>query len=1083
MTPSSDISATYAVGSSTHGYQVQLRTDKITIDQDLDSTKPSILIYAETVAIQSHITLEAIETELGPSVPRNLLICCKSLILGPDQVCINVCGKSQHQAITNQTGADGENGGSITLCVESLEHNQLGHIGDDNKNHGLFLNAWGGEGGMGADMVEEGQAGKDGGNGGNGGTVKIFYGNGALTALKVLRQDPPPKESWAAKARRLQNTLLAGLDDVYKAHSFEPTNLNTLSNTVSDYRDLFTACSALQTSLTALLSLQPPVPASLKTGGSNLLVELQKIILSATGPSDGATIRSQAEDLAQGIDAFIQSGLSTSADELVSRINESMSTFNAQPDTQLDNELAAVERDCSAMVANMDTRARDHTVNVSKGHGGRAGSGDINVPPGKRGIDGSDGNVFVTDLQFSGSPEDLKIDEVIAQPDQCQMLLNTADNSFIKGDDSSRTLAAGLYSHLTDRLAFVPALMDEGKEETALYQAYATAEENGLTVSTFTQLQSIYQQAGARLGLILSGRDLFGHDEYWVPRLSYQYFDDRFTELSAHLKDAEQIFSEYEDALKNSRSTKSFLADSISVADTRAKNAEAQIAMLTDENGPMNTSKFQIGSFTPILKKKRSEIKGEVATIISDIQHSLNMDPAHFLDALSAIAMAPEKLNIEVQVFQAGMKTMTEAHSIKGEDVNTKYVVSQITQCGDTIQSLQEGYRTLSDGLIEVDDPGAAKLLMAENDLENLVTEFQSAIPEKHRDTLIKSLNEYVSYIKQRNNAVMTYNACIHLLYQAEKDKSYYTAQGQDLKSKKKEIDPTLPAVTFWLKKSLNDLRLGCLRVLNYGGHALRFWGLVDIPLGFQGDGTFPDSVQINRYKDQLDNNKETGLNELSDPTMMIPGDHSNPKRGVFYKLTDGERNVLLDGLKDPDAPGYNIYQVVLQNIVPAYRTSVVDTNPFANCANVRIHQVRVWLPKARVTQPDGIPKLRVDFVQYGDETVVPTQWAPKDRPVSITCRHASVGGWSTYNTTGIDSLDDITKATDMDVQDLAQGCFTNKSKMSAELLAPIGPFATWEITIYGRNHESVNFDQVDDVWVEFWVTAMKFKDRPNAKT
>ncbi|GAD91547.1 predicted protein [Paecilomyces variotii No. 5] len=1081
MTPSNDISAAYAVGNSTHGYQVQLRTDQITIDHDLESTKPGILIYAETVVIASDITLEAITTELGASVPRNLLICCNSLILGDDRISVNVYGKSQHQAISNQTGADGENGGSITLCVESLEHNQLGHIGDDNKNHGLFLNAWGGEGGMGADMVEEGQAGKDGGNGGNGGTVKIFYGNGAVAAIKVLRQDPPPKEPWAAKARRLQNTLLPGLDEVYKAHAFEPTNLNALSNTVSDYIDLFTACSALQTRLTTMLSLQRPLPAQLKTAGSTLLVELQTMLLSATGPSDSATIRSQAEDLVKDIDTFIQSGLSKSADELVSRINESMSTFNAQPDMQLDNELAAVERDCSTMVANMRTRAKDHSVN--SGHGGRPGNGDINVPPGKRGVDGSNGNVFVTELQFSGSAEDLQIDEVIAQPDECQMLLNMADNSFIKGDDSSRILAAGLYSRLTDRLAFVPALMDEGNEETPLYQAYATAEENGLTVNTFTQLQSIYQQAGASLGLILAGRDIFGHDEYWVPRLSYQYFDDRYTELSAHLKEAEEKFSEYEDALNNSRSTKSFLEDSISVADTRAKDAEAQIAMLTDENGPMNTSEFQIGSFTPMLKNKRSEIKAEVAAIISDIQHSLNMDPGHFLDALSAIAIAPEKLNIGVQLLQSGMKTMTEAHSITGEDVNTKYVVSRVAQCGDTIQSLEEGYNTLSDGSIEVDDPGAAKLLMAENDLETLVTEFQSAIPQKDRDTLIKSLNEYISYIKQRNDAVMTYNACIHLLYQAEKDNDYYTAQGKDLKSKKETIDPTLPAITFWLKKSLNDLRLGCLRVLNYGGHALRFWGLVDIPLGFQGDGTFPDSIQINRYKDQLADNKETGLNELSDPTMMIPGDDSNPKRGVFYKLTGGERNVLLEGIKDPDAPGHQIYQVVLQNIVPAYRTSAVDTNPFANCANVRIHQVRVWLPKARVTQPDGIPKLRVDFVQYGDETIVPTQWAPKDRPLSIACRHASVGGWSTYNTTGIDSLDDITKATDMDVQDLAQGCFTNKSKMSAELMAPIGPFATWEITIYGRNHQSVNFDHVDDVWVEFWVTAMKFKDRPDVKS
>jgi hypothetical protein len=142
------------------------------------------------------------------------------------------------------------------------------------------------------------------------------------------------------------------------------------------------------------------------------------------------------------------------------------------------------------------------------------------------------------------------------------------------------------------------------------------------------------------------------------------------------------------------------------------------------------------------------------------------------------------------------------------------------------LNSLQEAYLTRKDGTIDIDDPGALKILALQSDVDNWLDKFQNAIPSSLRDKIKTDMDDYVQLVQKRNQAVVALNTTIQVLYQAEKDLAYYTQQHKDLGQQLLSIDTKLPAICFWLKKSRNDMKLLILQTLNYASRALRFWCL-----------------------------------------------------------------------------------------------------------------------------------------------------------------------------------------------------------------------------------------------------------------
>jgi hypothetical protein len=203
---------------------------------------------------------------------------------------------------------------------------------------------------------------------------------------------------------------------------------------------------------------------------------------------------------------------------------------------------------------------------------------------------------------------------------------------------------------------------------------------------------------------------------------------------------------------------------------------------------------------------------------------------------------------------------------------------------------------------------------------------------------------------------------------------------------------------------------------------------------------------------------------------------NSSSSIGTFYELTPDELFALQTPVIDP-GNGKNVYSVVLQNFTPVTRSTSSDDSPFAGHADIRLTQVRLWLPKIIVQPNKNDPLQRklltVGIDQYGDETFV--------TPIGdnmLTFVHDPISLQWQYDTNGINTGSDIAKAGGLVREDVLADCYTSgpvDGVAGEKLNAAIGPFATWQITIEENLNPGLNLDAVMEVYFEFWGNSVKF--------
>jgi hypothetical protein len=284
-------------------------------------------------------------------------------------------------------------------------------------------------------------------------------------------------------------------------------------------------------------------------------------------------------------------------------------------------------------------------TDYKSGTGGVGGASfGPNPRSGTRGQFGKLGTLSFKELVFDGRPDDLDVLMAFAFPDQCQMLLNKANNLFFQNTPQSKHDASVFYGRLIKRLSFWPALSaaqssdNPPTPESALAKSYDRLEYVlQVTKSASDQLQSIYSQAKSFNNQIITGNDMFGHNALWVPRLNYDYY-------AGEIKDFLDTLKSVEDAYKNALNVKASLTDIASgqnAAASGVQRAQDRISLLTSDNGPLTSSADTIARYTPLLKSKVQEVKAKMEKVQSDIQAKLNLDPLDILSGLSMVAMAP----------------------------------------------------------------------------------------------------------------------------------------------------------------------------------------------------------------------------------------------------------------------------------------------------------------------------------------------------------------------------------------------------------------------------------------------------------
>lgn len=421
--------------------------------------------------------------------------------------------------------------------------------------------------------------------------------------------------------------------------------------------------------------------------------------------------------------------------------------------------------------------------------------------------------------------------------------------------------------------------------------------------------------------------------------------------------------------------------------------------------------------------------------------------------------MAPSKLNVVAQVASTAYKAWTTVKDDKGMDIDKNNIISQISTCEGSLESLSDAFKARNDHSIECDDPGAMKIIAKVEDVRDLVNNFKKGIPEAHSKEIGTALDDYLALIKQRNDAVLTFNSALQLYHQALEDVNYYTAQKEELGSDERKIDPNLPAVAFWLRKQMTDVQIDLMQRLNYEGRAIRFWGLVP-PFDFNNPAPLQNKDTLEGNQRLLVKAFDTAWESYGQTTWNFWPPPNSAQKGVVYKLNASELTTLRTRIG-------GVYGVILN--FDALRSAHDPASVFHGRANARVNQVRVWLPGA-IKTPDastGKQDLMIEVTQLGIETLLTSTSARYDfshDPVSIQF---------VYDCAGVTSLAECTEDRVMVIESI-QNDYTG-GKPKSDSLAPLGLFADWRIQLRDEENLGLDLSGVKDAYIEFWGRSLPF--------
>lgn len=683
-------------------------------------------------------------------------------------------------------------------------------------------------------------------------------------------------------------------------------------------------------------------------------------------------------------------------------------------------------------------------------------------------------------------PRDLTANQILAFPDQCRMVLNAANAYFYASnpqDDTNKDsrVAAGIfYTRLVRRLDFVvplygkpsadpPAITESETEPPALLVAFRGIE-GQLTLAVQETLVNIHNTAKTSLNLLLGGRDMFGHLPNWVPRLSAASYAIDAQKSFERLDDIQRTWNEYAQNYQQTATRSSQLAGWISSADARILSAVKQQSLLAGPPGGfLEDLMEQIENFTPVITKQRNDLISQLAVVKHVVESSFSIDIGSLLGALANVAMAPSRGFAIATTINELYKSMDTITDDQGNKINRDYIISKLTTYTGKLQGLAEGYSRQSNGEISPDDPGAAKVLATVDDIESWVTEFANSIPAPNRTALQASIDTYVTTIKLRNTAVLSYNACVEQYISSCNDENYYTGVRNKAMANLTKIDPALPAIYHWLSKQLDDAVLDTMRYLNYQARAIRLWGLVNQtsfaaqPLLIQETLISSQTSLETAFNNALETYAEHTWSQWPPNFDTTGGTGDNTQSSVYYHMKEKDHPLAFETFKRGTLDDY---KSKVYGLAMTFDVNKPPPGLLAGKANIRLYQVRVWLLGAKVPDETESKFITLTMTHAGKETFHGT-----DRNAVYEFEHDLVEIPFSFDTSKVKSWSDCVTANAGSSEDLTK-TYSGQQGATATIdsYAAVGPFTTWTLEVKeSDNPGGVDVQGVTDIYVEFW--------------
>ncbi|KAK4457632.1 hypothetical protein QBC42DRAFT_317384 [Cladorrhinum samala] len=671
--------------------------------------------------------------------------------------------------------------------------------------------------------------------------------------------------------------------------------------------------------------------------------------------------------------------------------------------------------------------------------GGPYGMGGDGSPRGSNGHAGATGTVsssLLTLKNVVGSTE------LFLHPDQVAMTVAELENLYFVGTQDAIAKAINHVKALKDRLGF----LDQLKPSDPLFKSYMESEARLMVVpsggdvpTSISSLKTSLSHVRAMERRLYGGLDFYGHVATWVPSGSFEFYR---AQLQTAMDDFELIknnYFSYQKIAADQAKAKDRIQHARAAVEVGKKGCQADITALRTQ---LKTTANSIALLQQGVPSKRKALVEKIKQSADEIKNTFNVSLEAFVNAATMMAFAPGLPMAAIQaasILHSGLDTVTDE---SGTTVQKDYVINKITAMSSGIDGLKEAIRqTNAGGELTVDDPGAAKLMAKQADVEELLLKYRNLLDGKTLKTIRGMFDDYVKLVIDRNNLVIHYNACLVLWLTTT---AKLAAHEQTERSLGREFTETvkyeIPQLAAAVERNYMDTISKVMELLYRTSKALSYVTLsVDQPTAFpklRDQGFLQDGLAAALKQSKIDilHDWASAIEHSSTMRQPFGGSHND---SIKYELTDGQLQALLF---EP-ASAQSDYAIVL-GIPPATRDTDAEDSPFADYADIRLTRVRFYLQGAKTDDN----KLLVSLTHAGSDDIV----APDSTVVRFT--HQPLGFKFHY-----DLAEPGRIITDGNVKD----------EIENEYALP-GPFTSWRVAVSRKYNKGLDLSGVEKAWFEF---------------
>jgi archaellum component FlaC len=616
-------------------------------------------------------------------------------------------------------------------------------------------------------------------------------------------------------------------------------------------------------------------------------------------------------------------------------------------------------------------------------------------------------------------------------PVQCSMLLQKAKFLYRESDPIENKDALDQSIIILNRLREKLEPFKEIDDDSELAKFYKSNEASFAALSSIASLKSIFNSANDLLGQIKHGSDYYGNSYNYVPLASFDFYKNILDGQINSFGSIEESFlvftntSEEEskriDELKKSRA-------SISRIESEADN------QIQDLKIRIKDAESQINDLQSKFSQKKQQVIDSLKSLEHEIERSFYLDIKSLLSSLTTLAFLSESpAGWAIAGSEIAYDISQGVNSVENEQgiaINKNYLVRQLKGFeGDlTSGGLDEESKKLNTGIIELDDPGANKLLVTQKQLYSFLDQFYSKFSSiKDFENLF---SEYVNLVLERNNKVVYYNAMVTIVIKNNNIIKDAKLKIDSINDKNLDLyKPDLPAFTSLMNDLYLEAQSQVMSSLYLTERAFHFWGLTKesiLAKLLQGKTIIDiNKALLEVAKSSILSAYEKVVENYGGNAQKFPKNEND--KGKLWELKQSD----IETLKVADYEGN--YSVLVN--VP------IDDMLFSPFSSIRLTNIRVWIEGATVD--DNIMVLNITHT--GNETIT-----NQDKYQFIFNHNPKTLNFI-YNLKNLSILED---------GDLGYGKH-NK-------YALVGPFTWWNIKIKSSDNKNLDLAKLSKVTLEF---------------